>query len=303
MQPETQNTIQSAYFEATLHALNTIECRLLDDIGVPDVTSMSDKSHWQFQRIFSSVVGISIGQYIRERRLAESLKMLRDPDNRILDIALHFCFGSEEAYSRAFKTFFGLTPSAYRKSQELVLPEARNAITKEKLEYFWTNVHRAPEILTVEEMMLVGTSIEFKSHFVLGAHCHLKVVPHWAQFKSRMHFITNRIGRDRIGVVLSTEMELREERLTYFSGLPVSKIEDVPLEMHPITLPGGLYAAFENRKFENYIGHLMDYIYGIWLPSSKYERAKGFDFEIFPESYVAGDPNSVSRFFIPIQET
>ena len=54
--------------------------------------------------------------YLRYRRLAFALKALRDTDRGILDIALEHGFSSHEAFTRAFREAYGLTPSAYRKA-------------------------------------------------------------------------------------------------------------------------------------------------------------------------------------------
>ena len=48
------------------------------------------------------------------RRLAKSLTMLRDKENRIIDIAMEYGFGSHVTFTRAFKETYGITPSQYR---------------------------------------------------------------------------------------------------------------------------------------------------------------------------------------------
>lgn len=65
-------------------------------------------------RMFCSISGMTLKDYIRYRKLAFALKELRDTDRRILDIAARYGFSSHEAFTRAFKEAFGVTPSAYR---------------------------------------------------------------------------------------------------------------------------------------------------------------------------------------------
>jgi AraC family transcriptional regulator len=287
-------------FELVLEALDFIEGSLMEPISIKDVTAQFEKSHWQFQRTFTSVLGISMGQYLRERRLTEASRMLRESKGRNLDIAIDFDFGSEEAFSRSFKNFFGVSPTEYKQSGNLVLREARNKVDREKLEYYWKNVQRTPELIHCEAKTLVGMSIDFKSHFVLGSSCHAMIIPHWVEFKKRMDLIPKRVGDHRIGVVLSSELELREEKLTYFSSVEVSEVTDLMENMQTVSVPNGLYACFENRTLSEKHGHLIDYIYGIWLPSSDYDRRPGYDYEVFDHRYVAGNPDSVSRFYVPV---
>ena len=52
--------------------------------------------------------------YLRRRKLAFALKEVRDTNRSILDIALDHGFSSHEAFTRAFKAAYGVTPSAFR---------------------------------------------------------------------------------------------------------------------------------------------------------------------------------------------
>lgn len=54
--------------------------------------------------------------YLRYRRLAFALVEVRDTQKSILDIALDYGFSSHEAFTRAFKEAYGITPSEYRQN-------------------------------------------------------------------------------------------------------------------------------------------------------------------------------------------
>ena len=78
---------------------------------------LSDKlgySEYYISRKFREISGMQFKDYLRHRRLAFALKELRDTDNAILDIALKYGFSSHEAFTRAFKEAYGITPSEYR---------------------------------------------------------------------------------------------------------------------------------------------------------------------------------------------
>ena len=65
---------------------------------------------------FYEISGMHLRHYLHHRRLAFALKALRDTERGILDIAADAGFSSQEAFTRAFKKAYGLTPGAYRKN-------------------------------------------------------------------------------------------------------------------------------------------------------------------------------------------
>lgn len=67
-------------------------------------------------RKFKEISGMQLRDYLRNRKLAFALKEVRDSKKTILDIAFDYGFSSNEAFSRAFKKVYGVTPSKYRKN-------------------------------------------------------------------------------------------------------------------------------------------------------------------------------------------
>ena len=71
-------------------------------------------SEFYISRKFKEISGMQFRDYLRYRRLAFALKEVRDTEKGILDIALNYGFSSHEAFTRAFKEAYGVTPSEYR---------------------------------------------------------------------------------------------------------------------------------------------------------------------------------------------
>lgn len=71
-------------------------------------------SEFYISRKFREISGMQFRDYLRYRRLAFALKEVRDTDRSLLDIALNYGFSSNEAFTRAFKEAYGITPSEYR---------------------------------------------------------------------------------------------------------------------------------------------------------------------------------------------
>ncbi len=73
-------------------------------------------SEFYTTRKFAEISGMPFRDYLRHRKLAFALKEVRDSQKSLLDIAIDYGFSSHEAFTRAFKATYGLTPSAYRKN-------------------------------------------------------------------------------------------------------------------------------------------------------------------------------------------
>ncbi|HDK7167901.1 TPA: helix-turn-helix transcriptional regulator [Clostridium botulinum] len=72
-------------------------------------------------RKFKQISGMQFRDYLRHRKLAFALKEVRDSEKSILDIAFDYGFSSHEAFTRAFKGTYGVTPSEYRKKPKPVV--------------------------------------------------------------------------------------------------------------------------------------------------------------------------------------
>lgn len=71
-------------------------------------------SEYYTSRRFRALAGMTLRDYLRLRRLAFALRDVRDTDAGMLDIAVKYGFSSNEAFARAFKKAYGVSPSAYR---------------------------------------------------------------------------------------------------------------------------------------------------------------------------------------------
>lgn len=78
-------------------------------------------SEFHMTRKFREISGMSFREYLRRRKLAFALKEARDSRRSFLDIALDYGFSSHEAFTRAFRDTYGVTPSQYRRDPRPVV--------------------------------------------------------------------------------------------------------------------------------------------------------------------------------------
>ena len=85
-----------------------------EDLTLEHLARTLGYSEYYISRKFKEISGMQFRDYLRYRKLSFALKQVRDTDRGLLDIALDYGFSSHEAFTRAFKEAYGITPSEYR---------------------------------------------------------------------------------------------------------------------------------------------------------------------------------------------
>lgn len=110
------NIIKS--FNDTIDYLETV---LDDEIDEKKVTQLSGYSYSMFSRLFSILTETTLSEYLRSRRLTEAAVILRNTDEKIIDVAFKFGYESSDSFGTAFKNFHGFTPSEVRNGKPFKL--------------------------------------------------------------------------------------------------------------------------------------------------------------------------------------
>lgn len=110
------NIIKS--FNNTIDYLETV---LDDEIDEKKVTQLSGYSYSMFSRLFSILTETTLSEYLRSRRLTEAAVILRNKDEKVIDVAFKFGYESSDSFGTAFKNFHGFTPSEVRNGKPFKL--------------------------------------------------------------------------------------------------------------------------------------------------------------------------------------
>lgn len=103
------------YSEAIQKSIDYIENNLKEKIVLEDLAKHTFLSKYHYHRVFHALVGETVMQYVRKRRLTEAAKELIESNVKIVDVALKYQFSSQEAFARAFKRMFNVSPGEFRR--------------------------------------------------------------------------------------------------------------------------------------------------------------------------------------------
>lgn len=111
------------------NAIEYIEKNLTQELCFSSIAKEAYASEYHFHRMFSFLTGVTLGEYIRNRRLYfAALDILNG--EKIFDVAIKYCYESPDSFSKTFKAFHGILPSEVKHNQSilrkypiLILPE------------------------------------------------------------------------------------------------------------------------------------------------------------------------------------
>ena len=87
------------------NAIEYIEDNLTEELSIQDIAEKACLSAFYFQRIFSTLCGFTVGEYIRNRRLSLAAQEISKSDAKVIDVALKYGYCSPDSFTRAFAKF------------------------------------------------------------------------------------------------------------------------------------------------------------------------------------------------------
>lgn len=269
-------------------ALDYIEDNLTEEIDLNIVAQKAYCSSYNFQRMFSFITDISLAEYIRRRRMSAAALELQTCDIKIIDLALKYGYDSSVSFSRAFAKVHGITPREAKKSgaQLKIYPKISFQITikgEEPMDYRIES-KEAFDVFGIETVASLSEQKGFTSPAELWQKSHRNgdyerlaeaagALPDFVPTDlCKVHGVEN--YRKTLGNTFPYMLCAFVSDTSKTKGYKVQHI------------PAQTYAVFPSQKFkwDEIFGVLRDLqkrFYSEWLPTAKYERADGPNFEIY----------------------
>lgn len=278
-------------------ALEYIEEHLNDNIGLNEVSKETGYSYYYMTRLFTSVLGESVGRYINRRKLYNASRKLIDTDERVLDIAVDCGFASSEAFSRAFKSEFGSSPAEYRKAGADLVVNAKRELVPEDVYHIAHNISHSPEIIMTDETKVVGV----RGTTSLSDN---RIPEIWKQFLlfPKELFDGADVGYGICETKRAVYTRDGDVLFTVMAAGAVNTFESLPRTLERKILSAGKYAVFTHRGTFANLHRTYRYIFGTWLKTAGEELDDREDFEMYQRKIVSyDDPDNEVKIFIPIK--
>jgi AraC family transcriptional regulator len=254
-------------------ALWFIEAHLGADASLADIADASGVSRYQLLRAFGSATGHSVMRYVRGRRLSEAARLLVAGAPDILTVALDAGYGSHEAFTRAFRDQFGLTPEVARERRSLDNIPIVEAI---RMDESLIVTLASPRFETGRMLLVAGLGERYSFETNHG------IPLQWQRFMPYVGNIPGQVGSVAYGVCCNSDGAGNFE---YIAGVEVCGFDDLPAELRRVRIPAQSYAVFTHRDHISTMRGTVYTIWNKWLPASGYEVADAPDFERYDEKF------------------
>lgn len=277
-----------------MNAIDYIEENITEDLKINDIAKHTCISPFYFQKGFAMLCGLTVGEYIRKRKLSLAGDDIIMSNKKIIDIALKYGYDSPDSFTKAFTRFHGDTPSKIRKKSSIIksfAPLNLNNLVKElnTIKY---------KIVEKEAFSVIGISKNIKYEDAME-----EVPKLW---KELFNTVKNKFVSGMYGINIDIDMNGSE--FEFMIADNDENFKNVPNGFISKTIPKHTWAIFECiGPAKNTLPEVNKKIFTEWLPNCKdYEITEGYNIEAYsdPEDYPkrVQDKNYYCEIWIPIRK-
>jgi AraC family transcriptional regulator len=266
-----------------------IETHFAENMSLDDIARSACVSRFYLVRAFGAATGRSVMGYVRGRRLTEAARSLAGGAPDILTVALEAGYGSHEAFTRAFRDQFGLTPETVRAQRRTCNLDLVEPI---KLDETLIADLRPVRFEHGKPMLIAGLGERY-------AWESSKAIPaHWQRLMPYLQAMPRRLGTTTFGVAYNGD---DEGNFDYIAGCEVADFSELPTAFSRLRLNAQTYAVFAHTAHISEIRRTVCTIWTRWLPEAGHEAADAPSFERFDDAFDSRTGQGGLEIWIPIK--
>ncbi len=275
------------WVEGFQRSIDFIEENLADALEIEDIAQQAALSRFYYQRIFGALCGMTVGEYIRARRMTLAAQELSGTDAKVIDVALKYGYDSPDSFAKAFQRFHGVPPSRAREPGAPLRSFAPLHI-KVSLEggkmLDYRIVEKAPfTVMGVKRRFSDDTSYQ-------------EVPKFWDEWLAQG---ANRPVMGMFGVC----MDMNGKEFDYWIADNYMPWQEIPEGCGWTVIPGGLWAEFRCRgPLPDSLQSVNTQIWSEWLPALKgYRLAGNYSIEVYGPPAEKPEDNE-NYIWIPLKK-
>jgi AraC family transcriptional regulator len=227
--------------------------------------------------------------YVRGRRLSEAARALAQGAPDILSVALDADYGSHEAFTRAFRDRFGMTPEAVRAGRRLDTIDLMEPI---KMDETLLTSLKPPRFENGKPLLIAGIGERYDGESS-------KAIPAlWQRFAPHFGNLPGQIDKVAHGVCCNGD---DEGNFDYIAGVEVGDFSELPAGLRTVRIPAQRYAVFSHSEHISTIRRTVNTIWSKWLPESGHQVADAPNFERYGPEFDSRTGEGGLEIWVPIK--
>jgi AraC family transcriptional regulator len=250
------------------HVIDYIEEHLTDEISFETISEYAGVSDYHFRKVFFYLSGLTLNEYIKNRKLSEANKDLLN-GAKVTDVAFKYGYQSMDGFTRAFKKWSGFLPSdVTKKGISKSFPKLTFIITVKG------GVSMEFRIIDKPAFNLVGVSKRVPMQYEGVNNEIVKLAESITdEQKKEMHSLQNIEPCEIVNASYDADADFLKEEgdLTHLIGVLTTE-NDVSDLLDKVSVEACTWAIFPNEgPFPSTLQQTMASVYSEWLPASDYE--------------------------------
>jgi len=250
-----------------------VEEHLTEEIDIAGLAARLGTTEYHLRRMFSSLAGMPLSEYIRRRRMTVAAADLVG-DEEMLAIAVRYGYGSTEAFGRAFRAVHGASPGDVRRDGGPLRsqPQLRFRLTVEGTSSMDTRIAERPAFRLIGHAARVPLIHE-------GVNPHIQA--HIAGLPASEHLRLKELSDTEPAGLLQVSADVDPDYtegsdLTYLHGVAVGEATPLPDDLDVIDVPAGPWAVFrETGAYPAALQAMWAATAGDWFPSNPWRLRPG----------------------------
>ncbi|MCK0116234.1 AraC family transcriptional regulator [Isoptericola sp. S6320L] len=223
--------------------VDAVEDSLSEGLDVARLAASLGTTEYHLRRMFSSLAGMPLSEYVRRRRMTRAATdvVAGDP---ILDVAVRYGYGSAEAFGRAFRSVHGTRPADVRRHGGPLRsqPQLRFRLTVEGSSAMDTRLTDRPALRLVGH----ATRVPLVHH---GVNPHIQA--HIASLPPSEHARLTSLANGEPAGLLQVSADVDPDytegsELTYLHGVALDAATTAPDDLDVIEVPAGTWVVFRS---------------------------------------------------------
>jgi AraC family transcriptional regulator len=227
-------------------------------------------------------------RYVRGRRLTEAARSLAAGEPDILKVALEAGYGSHEAFTRAFREQFQVTPEDFRSAGSLSHIQLVEPIRMDRSMFIQLDPPRFEEN---DRLLIAGLSSRYTFETSEG------IPRQWQRFGPYIGNLAGQIGPETYGVSHNFDGSGFE----YMAGVKVSHFAALPDGFETVRIRRQRYAVFQHGQHVSMLRRTHYTIWNKWLPDSGKLIADAPNFERYGKQFDPMTGTGPIELWVPVE--